>query len=395
MKDNKIIYTGSFRFPNGDAASQRVLNNAKILRSNGYNVIFISFGGTPVDTEKNKDGYFYHQGFRYINTADIDVKQNNIIKRIKRFICSGRNALNVIRGIISDVECVIAYQPSLYFTKQIKFLCKLHKKKFITDLTEWYAPYEFPGGIFAPPAWLNEWNMCITQKMVTNKIVISSFLDKYYQSSNNLILPPLVDSKEKKWQIFKDVLPPFNGVRLIYAGTPGKKDSIGTMLDAVIACIKEGQKLQFVLVGVTTSDLSKYTNHDLSLLSDNLIVCGKIPQSDVPSYYHASDFSIIIRKKTRKNMAGFPTKLAETMMSGCPVILNYTSDIIQFVQDGNNGFVVTDSSFNQLKKVLCKIAILPREEIIQMKFNSLKCGIKNFDYSQYIDNMEVFMNKIK
>lgn len=389
-----IIYTGAFRFPSGDAAASRVLNNAKILRNIGYNVIFISFGGSPVDTDKNIDGCYYHQGFRYINTHDIDVKQCNIIKRIKRFIYSGRKALSVISNIISEVEYVIAYQPSLYFTMQMKLLCEQLNKKFITDLTEWYAPNEFPGGIFAPPALINEWNMRFTQKMIKNKIVISSFLDNYYQSSNNILLPPLVDSSEKKWQSFKDVLPPFNGLRLIYAGTPGKKDSIGTMLNSVISCIKEGLELQFVLVGVTEKDVSCYVKHDLSSLSSNLIFCGKVPQSDVPAYYHASDFSILLRRRTRKNMAGFPTKLAESMMSGCPVILNYTSDIDKFVQDGCNGFVLSDSSYTQLKNLLYKLVELPREEIIQMKSNSQKCGKEKFDYSCYIDYMESFFNNM-
>ena len=221
-----ILYTGAFRFPIGDAAAPRVLNNAKILRELGYDVVFIGFGGEARDEDKQSDGQYYYQGFRYIISNDIDIQQTNILKRVIRFVFSGRKALSIINNNLHNVHAIVAYQPSSYFTKQLMALCKTHSFKLISDLTEWYAPNEFPGGAFAPPAWLNEWNMRVTQKLVKNKIVISSFLNKYYHTSSNVVLPPLTDSKEDKWSEFNEVMQPYDGVRVIYAGTPAKKDAL-------------------------------------------------------------------------------------------------------------------------------------------------------------------------
>lgn len=391
-----IIYTGAFRFPNGDAAAPRVLNNAKIFRELGYKVIFVSFGGEPRNEDKNIDGNYYYQGFRYINTDDIDLKQTNPIKRILRFIFSGRNAIKIINSIISDSELVIGYQPSSYFTQKMLNICKKQNTHFISDLTEWYAPNEFPGGKFAPPSWLNEWNMRFTQKRVKNKIVISSFLNNYYCTSNNIILPPLVDNEEEKWNYNKEVLPIFDGIRIIYAGTPAKKDLLETMLNALISCIKEGIKLQFIVVGVSKNDISHFKNiNEVISFPENILLCGRVPQTDVPSYYKLSDFSIIIREKNRKSMAGFPTKFAESLMSGCPVITNETSDIGDFIIDESNGILLKDNTLSEITNSLKRISTFSQSKILSMKTNSYNSAITKLDYRVYINSMNDFINDIK
>ena len=390
-----IIYTGAFRFPIGDAAAARVLNNAKIFRALGYNVIFVSYGGCTNESDKGEDGNYYYDGFKYIISADIDVLDMNIIKRIYNFFHSGRKALKIITNMQSNFDIVIAYNPSMFFTNKMQSLCNKYNVSFVSDITEWYDSNEFPGGRFSPPALINNFNMHLTQRTVRNKILISSFLDKFYKSSNNIVLPPLVDSNDVKWSCIKQVLPYFDGVRVIYAGTPAKKDLLEIMLDAVFSCLKRGIKLQFVVVGVTKDDISDYKNYqDVLTFPDNIIFCGRVLQTEVPSYYNVSDFSIIVRKLSRKSMAGFPTKLAETMMAGCPVLLNYTSDISKYIEHGYNGLIMSNWSAIELEKALLYIVNLSREDIERLKANALKCGLDKFNYSNYIETTKIFLKSL-
>ena len=384
-----ILYTGAFRFPLFDAAAPRVLNNAKILRDLGYDVVFISFGGDARDEDKQSDGQYYYQGFRYILSNDIDLPQTNIIKRIIRFLFSGYRALRIINKNLNNVHAIIAYQPSSYFTKKLLALCKKRSIKLITDLTEWYAPNEFPGGAFAPPAWLNEWNMCVTQKRVKSKILISSYLNQYYHLSNNVVIPPLTDSKEDKWNVYNEVMPPYDGIRIVYAGTPAKKDALEIMLDAVIECLKGGLKLQFIVLGVTKNDIIHYKNcEEIAKFPDRILLCGRIPQTEVPSYYHIADFSLLIRQRNKKNRAGFPTKFAESNMAGCPVIVNDTSDISSFVENGVNGFLIKDLSLMEITKILKKVTKLSPDTISSMKISTKEIAMKNFDYRSYLKVMK-------
>jgi glycosyltransferase involved in cell wall biosynthesis len=386
--NKKILYTGAFRFPMGDAAAPRVLNNAKILRDLGYDVVFISFGGEARDEDKQSDGQYYYQGFRYILSYDIDLPQTNIIKRIIRFVFSGRNALKIINNDLHNVHAIIAYQPSSYFTKKLLAICKNDSIHLISDLTEWYSPNEFPGGAFAPPAWLNDWNMRVTQKRIKNKILISSFLNQYYNTSNNIILPPLTDSKEDKWNICKEVMPKFDGVRIIYAGSPGKKDALEKMLDAVMHCLKDGLKLQFIVLGVKKEEISHYKNSkEITNFSGNIILCGRVPQTEIPSYYYVSDFSLLIREHNRKNKAGFPTKFVESNTAGCPVIVNDTSDVSIFVENGVNGFLIPNYSLTEIILTLRKVAQLSPETIGSMKKYTKEKALRMFDFRAYKEEM--------
>ena len=135
----KIVYVGAFRFPNGDAASQRVLNNAKIFRELGYTVEFVSWGGTQREEDGHTDGLYYYQGFKYINTDDIDNKDNlNIIKRIDSFFRRGRSSLSFIESKVKQTSIIIAYNPPAYFTEKLQSLCEKENVLFISDITEWY-----------------------------------------------------------------------------------------------------------------------------------------------------------------------------------------------------------------------------------------------------------------
>jgi len=128
---------------------------------------------------------------------------------------------------------------------------------------------------------------------------------------------------------------------------------------------------------------------------DNIIFCGRIKQTEVPSYYNVSDFSIIVRENSRKSMAGFPTKLVESMMAGRPILLNYTSDMDKYIIDGQNGFILPNWTSLELQKMLSRLVKLSRDDIEEMKTKALQCGLEKFNYRAYINQMEVFINNLK
>lgn len=392
-KNNRIIYVGAFRFPNGDAASQRVLNNAKIFKDLGYVIEFISWGGEPRDIDKSDDGFYSYQDFKYLNTYEIDNHTLNPLKRVFNFFFKGNTSLKIILDLINKTDIIIAYNPSFYFTKKIVSLCKKNGVRFISDITEWYASNELPGGRYALPYWISEVNMRSIQKKIKTKIVISNFLNTYYKNSHNIIIPPLVDPAEQKWTSNKRVLPEFDGTRFIYAGSPGNKDLLETIIESVIQCLNKKLKIQFIILGVSSKDITNYKcyNH-LANWRENILLLGLVSHEVVPSYYHGSDFSIIIRKKSRKNNAGFPTKLVESFLAGCPVIANLTSDISNYIIDGKNGFILKDSSTQTLVDVLKKACLLQPEEKDKLKKEASNDGNKFFNYREYLEDMQVFLN---
>jgi len=393
----KFIYTGFFRFPNGDAAASRILNNARLLRDLGQEVMIVSFGGKPRAEDKQGLDYEY-DGIKYINTNDIDT--HSFKERVLRYIAPAPNAMKIISEHAEEYDGIISYNPTAPLNLRLKSLCHRFGLNYIIDLTEWPASNEFYGGKLSPIYWQSEYNFRRIQRRIENHIPISTYLRDYYRESNNILLPPLVDVNDKKWNeltVIEDSrIEKFEGVRLVFAGTPAKKDLLGNLINAMCQILHTLPNFQLVVAGVNQEQAKQYFKNqaDIDRFFDNFVFLGRIPQEIVPSVYHISDFSAIIREPSRKNMAGFPTKMAESMVSGCPLFLNYTSDLANYAIDGINAIVITDYTVESITEGLKRIANLSSDEIKRMKIKASEVGRSMFDYRNYSSSMANFISNL-
>lgn len=393
-----IVYTGQFRFPSQDAAAARVINNAKALRSLGHNVVFLSWGGKS-RIEDLVNGKYIHQGFEYYNMGELTDDINSPFKKLKIFLLQGKRTLEFIQSL-DKIDAIIAYNTPYFFTTRCATFCNKSSIPFVVDLTEWYAANEFPGGYFSPFWWINEWNMKHVMKRIENKLVISSFLNNYYSLTNNLIVPPLVDLQDEKWNGNENInycesILQFTGRKILFAGNPAKKDLLRNVIEAMLVLLAEGSEIQLIIAGIRKEQESLFISDDERKgYENNFVFVGKIPQEQVPSYYNMVDFSVIVREPNQKNMAGFPTKMAESYGAGCPAILNATSDITDIVQDGKNAIVIEDYSAKAVAKGLRRILLIPSNELGNMKVEAKKIGENIFDYRNYISSFSEFFNEL-
>ncbi|MBD5190641.1 MAG: glycosyltransferase family 4 protein [Bacteroidales bacterium] len=377
----RFIYTGAFRFPNFDAASQRVLNNARILRELGHEVVFIAYGGIIDSEAQSSDGYGTYDGFKYLVTDEL-LSTKNIFQRFLQQVNRGKIANNVINRDYSDWN-VIEYNS--YFTRGW------------SDITEWYDTSDFAGGYLSYGFWRSEYNLKIKQKLVPKKILISSFLDQYYRDSDNIIIPPLINIDDCKWSMELSRIPmtisSHKGRRIIFAGTPAKKDLLSNVISALCHLVVNGDRsVQLIILGVDPNNMYKYCSREqLNLLKDNIVIVGRVPQDSVPAYYKLADFSLIIREPTKKNMAGFPTKMAESMAAGCPVLMTPTSDLERYVQNGVQGILIPDTRIDSIVSGLKTISNLSNDRIQEMKFRAKSLALTKFDWRNYISPMQDFI----
>ena len=390
----RIVYIGSFRFPNLDAAAARVLNVARALRLAGHEVSFISWGGEERACDLCPDGKYRVDGFEYEVTHELDTR-GGFLQKAKAKLTRGSQTKKILKERLGEYEAIISYNGSI-----IRWLVGFTKKyqlKLISDLTEWYDNNELKVTDWLPYAW----NMKRTQMLVKNKIVISHFFDDYYSTTNNIIVPATCDASEAKWKQgvdeAKEKVGEFDGITLIYAGTPARKDAVHYAINAVQRLIDEGAAIRFLIVGAERERyLKKYA--DLltkSELSERIQFLGRVPQEEVPSYYALADFMVLLRESNRKSNAGFPTKFAESFTSGTPVIANLTSDLGRYLFNDNTGFVVNEPTENAVYETLKKRVIgLTKDKIEQMKRN-VGQEAKRLDYHHYVEPLREFMNNLK
>ena len=96
----RFLYIGPFRFPKGDAAAARVLNNARILLTLGHDVRVLSFGG-----EKN-DNWQEYEGIPYLVTSDMDT--HSWKERFDRYTKPYPKCREIVKQLVDLMDGTIA-----------------------------------------------------------------------------------------------------------------------------------------------------------------------------------------------------------------------------------------------------------------------------------------------
>lgn len=389
----RIIYCGCFRLPNLDAAAPRVLNNAKAFHALGHNVKFISWGGKYRDSDLCEDGSYRIDGMEYIITNELDLR-GSFLNRFLQMLNRGSKTMTLLNKMSEKPNLIVMYNADFSFTRKMLNYCKMYNIKLVNDITEWYDNNELHFWNILP----NIFNMQNLQRKVRNKICISTYLCEYYKDSNNLLLPPLCDPSDVKWKAtIEDCrVKPFNGVTLMYAGNPAKKDCIHSVINAVNTLANEGNAIRFLILGITREAYIRQYKQNLleASLNDNVIFLGRVSQDLIPAYYKKADFMVLLRKPTRKNMAGFPTKFAESMTSGVPVITNATSDLAKYVVDGKTGFLVNGYDYESILYTLTNSVMIVRKADIDVMKSNVNKIKDSFDWHHYLNNINSFLNNL-
>ena len=226
------------------------------------------------------------------------------------------------------------------------------------------------------------------QPRLDGMIAISRYLADYYKEKlPTVCIPPLVDLKENKW--YEIAEESHNGVRIAYAGSPGRnKDKLNLIMEALSQV--EGIVFRFEVIGIDKEQyLRYYPEHSdlIEKMGEKVVFRGRVTHQQALDHIKQADFSMFVREINRVTMAGFPTKFAESISCGTPVLTNRTSDLDEYLVNGENGFWLTDDLNNSLMPILS----LQTDRLHQMKEEMDRTA---FDYRGYIESLRpLFVEK--
>jgi len=171
-----------------------------------------------------------------------------------------------------------------------------------------------------------------------NVIAISSHLqDEFEKRGCNVVrVPPLIQSNE----FYSDEGHASESkLRLVYAGSPGSKDLLNTVIESVLRIDPSGQRLVLTILGPDVKEVSEYAALATRGIPPCLEPMGPVSHEKAIAAVRNADFSVLIRRPNRVSNSGFPTKVVESLMVGTPVIANLTSDLRLHLADGVNAML--------------------------------------------------------
>lgn len=372
MSDGVILYIGGFELPDKNAAAHRVLSNAKILRELGRKVVFIGVDKSldiKCDILKTRSEV---QGFECYAVPYPKGNRNWV-----KYLTSIKNYIEVC-NTIGNVEMIILYNFQAIAMRRLMNYCKRNSIKCCADITEWRSAKGESLGYRILKDIDTWYRMRFLHKRMDGLIVISRYLERYYEKCKNVVnIPVLVDCMEEKWK--NPYEKSMDQLRLVYAGNPGRKDRLDKLIEALDGI---NRKYRLDIIGITEEQYIKYyPKHKKLIGNENICFHGRLSHLDALDFVKKANYSCFLREDDRVSKAGFPTKFVEAISSGTPVVTNKTSNLTDFVSEGMNAILLDSFSEEEMKAIIANIPYTM--DVEKDKFN----------YRNYVSKMKkILMN---
>ena len=402
MGERVIIYTGNFKLKNMNAAGKRVFSNGVLISKCGYKVICLC------SEELENDAVCIEDTYEKYNDFDVYFYPENVISQ--RYNYRGyydsfvRLFLFLIREKKEHVVGIITYgTPSLsILERKIQLFAHSHGIKVIADVVDWLLPGG--GGIlfqFLKQADTN-FRLSYVNKKSDAVIAISSWLSNYYQTKGKrtIIIPPL------EWKREQHAPQSNSETQIIYAGSPFRlgeivkkpelmKDRFDLAVHYLAEVHEKGIRFTFHVYGLTKEDVLNslvILKKDIDVLGESIIFYGRQPVDAIKKALSMMDYSIVLRNENRETMAGFSTKISESVSSSVPVITTNTSDLAKYLPEGKGAYYLNINDNETAIKTLSKLI----SEEAQVRTDQInKCAsITAFEIDNYIKQMDAFLHQV-
>jgi glycosyltransferase involved in cell wall biosynthesis len=402
LSNETIIYLGNFHFPKGNAAGKRVYGNSVLFKELGYTIKIIDTDPdyTPLNyklSQKRVQEGFDCRSLPYPNGLKGWLKFPAALKEVESFILSEKDNSSVFAVVIYGSPTL-----SLFNFFLIKF-CNKNDVKVIVDCVDWLTVKSKSFVFNLIKSADDSFQKILCNKMADGVICISSFLSNYYDKSKleTIIIPPL-NIKDRE----EHILPSVTLNSFIYAGRPFRDDmqvdDVASLKDRVDLIFKifsdlklEGYNFKLHIYGFSSKEFLKCvpsSTNNIEMISNEVFFHGHASNLDVVNTLESCSFSLLFRDSKRDTIAGFPTKVSESISVGTPVIVSEVGDIGDYIVENVNGYLSQPNDYqgqlNSVRKALdCSAA-----EVNKMKINCLNDG--NFLTKKYQSSLADFLKSL-
>ena len=389
---DSIIYVGPFSFPNGGAAARRILGVAKSMQAAGFEVKVAS-GQMGIAVQRSE----WFEGIEVFSLSERTAEHLPRLLKHMAYLSMGSNTVAWLDSLEYKPRTVVLYSGYSPYLLHLLPWARRHGVQLVFDAVEWYDPAT-PMGWLSPYQINIEFAMRFLVPRVSHVISISDYLHNYYigRGCQSLILPPTLDvlatpARTEAWSTGR-------ALELVYAGSPGRKDLLDNILEAVLRLRRAGRNVHLSVAGIQATDVGRYSSvrsrsaHEVSAGVDFVGVLSHEASLDL---VRRADFSLLLRDEARYSRAGFPTKFVESLSVGTPVIANLTSDLHRYLKSGQTGFACAGPAPADLEAALTQAMALSREQIATMRTTCRTLAASAFDYRAFVSPLSQFLHSEK
>lgn len=384
------LLVGAYAFPHGDATSNRLLQLARSAAPEGSRTLVVNDWPCEVAFPLRPPG---------AAGVDLVTLRTRGLHRLTRMPTRLARPVRVLRAVrrrgVRRGEVSVVLLPMALMTLGNWTVLRLALRcPVVVDASERHDRRQFRHGWLTPYFVRHRWSTFLATRLVGRATAVSTTLAGYLTAHGLevLVVPPQVDCDD-----FRAAQPPAlsTGLRLLYAGTPGRKD----MLDVIVRGIsrlgpEQQRRISLTIAGVTREDAAAHSDLDVSVLDGlraDVRFLGRVPRATVLTLLAESHFSMLVRPTGGYAANGFPSKVPESLAAGCPVLLNHTSDLAAYVHDGVEGLVLDGNGPDDVRWAIERALRLSDEEWTAMSGAARSRARESFDHRAWRDRVSAFV----
>jgi glycosyltransferase involved in cell wall biosynthesis len=159
---------------------------------------------------------------------------------------------------------------------------------------------------------------------------------------------------------------------LSYLGSLGTWYMLDEMLDFFKVLLEQRSNALFLFITADNPDFI-YNSAMNKNIDKSKIIIASSNREDVPAYIDISDMSIFFIKPFFSKKASSPTKMAEIMGMGIPIICNNNvGDVESIMQESNSGIIIKEFSNEAYNKAILEIDNVLKKDKDEIREYSIK-----------------------
>lgn len=176
--------------------------------------------------------------------------------------------------------------------------------------------------------------LLVVSKNLRNELIRQTNLsiNNYFVMPCSVVVERFSQVKPHELDVIKD--------RIVvgYCGGLQKWQNIDVILDIVFRLRKLDCAIFFLLL--TQNDIA-CIKEKLDVIGQENYACFSLKSSEIPAYLSLMDVSFLIRDERMLNIVASPTKIAESLAAGVPIVATKSAgDVNEIVYSGQNGYII-------------------------------------------------------
>ena len=389
---SKVGILCTYRFPEGMAPTVRIRAYGQGLVRNGIVVEVVIFQPKSIIDNYPTDSFV--DGIHYIYSH---VRKPDASRFHKLFIDNPRAIINTFRIIFSSHR-KHHYDVLLLSFDQIKYLQIFVPILWIMGIKMAFIGDEFPSPIRQLKTEVPKIDIIkykLFYRFIDARILMTDALRQFYDRSicfkPTYILCSVLDTNRFKSIKRQVVDRPY----LCYMGNMMlSKDNVDNIVESFALLSQEYPNLELHLYGTPNNEDRRIVEDCIARhhLTNRVFIKGRIDYDQVPQVLSNATILVTSQPMTKRAEGGFPTKLAEYLMSHTPAVVTRVGEIDHYVKDRDTVYFVDPCNPVQYANTLRYILSHPHEaSCVAERAYAFACA--NYGAEEVTLGLIAFLNK--